>query len=398
MPRAYRSWGLRPTCGELHPRLSWKSGLRQLLLEFAVDFWQESKEAWQAELVGAQSEHVAAGRTRSPPHGCGSSRQFVRRSPCPAGQRGQGLSASAQAPPQPRATSHSHDSKGMVSPRAPSHTTPPGCSPDSASFLGSSLLACLGLLLGESIPLLGQEHRVEHSRCKGEVREEASSGSGSLRAREQRPQPPGSSQLGHYLCGHSHPQTTTLSWASQKWQGLLLGVGSLLQAWKREGTGWARGLHARVGAGAEWSCWQASLGATGPVLEGTQLCVGPEGPHGLYQPVPVLRSPSCQEADGRGTRPPCCPHSPSRLSPSHKARRERTGRFVCALQGKGEAAAAGRAGSRRGKEPRFGRRRALTRGCPHSRGWAAAPLNQPGAAEALLLTLAAWGPHPDWGD
>lgn len=47
---------------------------------------------------------------------------------------------------------------------------------------------------------------------------------GSLRAREEHPQPPASTQLAHYLCGQPCPKALTLSWASEKPQGPIAGM------------------------------------------------------------------------------------------------------------------------------------------------------------------------------
>lgn len=148
IPRAYRSRALRNTRRELQPRLSWRSGLLQLLLGLVPDYWQESKEAQQAELVGAQSEPAAPGRARSLAPTSGTTRPFGRRSTCLAGQRLRGLLASAQAPHWPGETSHSHYNKGTVCARAASHTAPPGGSPGLASFRGFSPLAFLRQLPG----------------------------------------------------------------------------------------------------------------------------------------------------------------------------------------------------------------------------------------------------------
>lgn len=147
IPRAYRSRRLRNARREMQPRLSWRSGLLQLLLGLLPDYWQDSEEARQAELVEAQSEPLALGWACSLPPGSGTARRFGRRTACPAGQCLPGLLALAQAAPRPRETPPSHYDEGTVWPRAASHTAPPQGSPGLAGFLGFRPLGFLGFRL-----------------------------------------------------------------------------------------------------------------------------------------------------------------------------------------------------------------------------------------------------------
>lgn len=242
---------------------------------------------------------------------------------CPAGQHLQGLLASAQQP-QPRQTSHSHCHKGPDTPLLQEpHLARPASwalahSPSCASCLARETLRWARNTGSSTLTASGRQDNSQQWLWDSACHRGA-------------PQPPASTQLGHYLCGHPRPMAPTLSGASEKSTGSMVGEGSQVQTWEQEGARWAKGLHAAWGADAS-KLLAGIFGSHCQVLGG-RSSVGPEGPHGLHQPLPMLPSPSCQKAHDPSSHPPCCPlRRPSHLSRSLRPHQEHTACFVCTLQ------------------------------------------------------------------
>ena len=111
-------------------------------------------------------------------------------------------------------------------------------------------------------------------------------------------------------------------------------------------------------------------------------------PRGLFQPLPLLPSPSCQKADDPSTHPPSLP--PRR--PSHLSLSLSLSGHIVTLQAGEERASGGRTGKLSWEgagRARVSQERSLGKRVPPQQGLSGCSLEQPGAAEAILLTLAA---------